>query len=168
MKRINLRKFLTGILLLGFLLTLGGCTEGLAVGGPAPDFNLYLVNWQEKTISRDQLRGYPIVIAFWTTWCPHCEAQQPYLIDAARRYSKAVIFLGVDVQEDERTVKNYLSENPLPYPVAVDPMGVTAGDYEVSGFPTTYFVDAEGNIAAVHVGELTEESLENYLQELIK
>ena len=141
---------------------------GLSPGQTAPDFTLPLVNDpQKETLRLSDLRGGPVVLSFWTTWCPYCRVQTPVLVTAYQKYAdQGVQLVGVDVKDDRSQVEAYLAEHGINYPVVLDAKGDAAKQYEVQGFPTTYFIDDAGRIVAVKVGALTPEQLEGYLQKL--
>ncbi|MEJ5308580.1 MAG: TlpA disulfide reductase family protein [Anaerolineae bacterium] len=138
--------------------------RGTGVGQRAPAFALPLLGSEPlTTLALDMLRGKPVVLSFWVTWCGHCRAQTPLLVDAHARYGAEVQFVGVNVQEIADVVQPYVTGQGILYPVVMDAEGRTAQQYQVSGFPTTYFLDAEGRVVARHVGELNAPALEQYL-----
>jgi len=116
----------------------------------------------------DALRGQPVVLSFWVTWCGHCRAQTPLLVDAhARESATGVQFVGVNVRETADLVQPYVDQQGILYPVVLDADGRTAQQYQISGYPTTYFLDAEGRVVARHVGQLNAQALEQYLALLL-
>ncbi len=142
--------------------------RGTGVGELAPAFTLPTVNTAEETLSLDDLQGQPVLLSFWTTWCPFCRRQAPVLVDAYARYAdQGVAFVGVNVKEGRAPVENYLEQEGMTYPVVLDQSGTTAQAYQVRGFPTTYFLDREGRVVARHVGQLTPEQVTGYLDRLL-
>lgn len=139
--------------------------RGTGVGQRAPGFALPLLGSDPPVaLDLDMLRGQPVVLSFWVTWCSHCRAQTPLLVDAyAREAAVGVQFVGVNVRETADVVQPYVDAQGILYPVVLDAEGRTAQQYQVSGYPTTYFLDAEGRIAAQHVGQLNAQALEQYL-----
>lgn len=139
--------------------------RGTGVGQHAPGFALPLLNSDPPiALDLDALRGQPVVLSFWVTWCSHCRAQTPLLVEAYARESAAgVQFIGVNVRETADLVQPYVDKQGILYPVVLDADGRTAQQYQVSGYPTTYFLDAEGRVAARHVGQLNAQTLEQYL-----
>ncbi len=136
---------------------------GLAPGNRAPTFTLTLL----ANGSADKLttwHGQPIVLSFWTTWCPYCRKQTPVLVDAATAaQDEGIQFIGVNVSEPMAPVTAYVAEHGIPYPILLDSEGTVATQYNVRGYPTTYFIDAAGQIVAKHVGTLNESQLADYL-----
>lgn len=139
--------------------------RGTGVGQRAPGFALTLLGSEPSTtLDLDVLRGQPVVLSFWVTWCSHCRAQTPLLVDAHARYADdGIQFVGVNVRETADVANSYVTGQGILYPVIMDAEGRTAQQYQVSGFPTTYFLDAEGRVVARHVGQLTIQALEQYL-----
>jgi cytochrome c biogenesis protein CcmG/thiol:disulfide interchange protein DsbE len=139
--------------------------RGTEVGQRAPSFALSLLSSDPPaTLELNALQGRPVVLVFWVTWCSHCRAQTPLLVDAYARYTSAgVQFVGVNVNETADVVQPYVDAQGILYPVVLDADGRTAQQYQVSGYPTTYFLDTEGRVVARHVGQLNAQTLEQNL-----
>ncbi len=132
----------------------------------APDFTLNQLNGQPLSLS--DFRGKPAIINFWATWCPPCRSELPALQAAYNARSNEIGFVAVDVKENAETVSAFVNELGLTFPVVVDSDGsVSDVSYQVRGLPTTLFVDANGVVAARHVGPLDESAIENYLAPLL-
>lgn len=143
-------------------------SRGIGPGQIAPDFSLALLGGEEAVLTWADLLGAPSVLSFWTTWCPYCRKQMPGLIAAQQQHADQDIqIIGINVREDDQTVAEYVSGNGVNFPVALDPNGAAAQLFAVSGFPTTYFLDAEGRIVRRHVGALTPEDIEDALDRLL-
>lgn len=142
--------------------------RGTEVGADAPLFELPALNWDEDDIlAFPDLLGTPTVLSFWTTWCPYCRRQTPVLVDAhARVLTDTVQFIGINVQEDAEQVTPYLETHGIRYPIALDVDGDIAAAYGVRGYPTTYFLDAQGRVVARHIGVLSAERLDGYIARL--
>ncbi|MCO6452392.1 MAG: redoxin domain-containing protein [Caldilineales bacterium] len=143
--------------------------RGVSPGQLSPDFNLPAINAAEAdTLVHADLLGQPTVLSFWTTWCPYCLRQTPILVAAASQYTdRGVRFVGINVKESQAQVEPYLAEHNIPYPIALDASGEVANRYQVRGFPTTYFLDADGRVVAQQVGALTVERLDLHLRTLL-
>lgn len=142
--------------------------RGTAPGLLAPDFALPFLPADPSAapamLTSADLAGAPTVLSFWTTWCPYCRRQTPILVDAYQRYTdQGLRFVGVNVKEDAALVRAYVAENQIPYAIVLDGDGAVAEEFMVRGFPTTYFLDADGRVVARHVGQLTTELLDDYL-----
>lgn len=132
----------------------------------APDFSLYTLN--NEPINLKALRGKPALLNFWATWCPPCRQEMPDLQAAYEQYGADLNFLAVNVKESAGVIAPFVQEMGATFPVLVDEDGaVSGGLYEVSGIPTTFFLDARGVIVARHVGPLTEDTIASYLQPLL-
>jgi len=134
------------------------------VGRPAPEFTLRpLAGGEPVTLA--SLRGRPAVINFWATWCVPCFQEHPLLVSTARSLGDRVRFVGVIYEDSEEQVREFLARQGAAYPSLVDPGSRTAIAFGVFGVPETYFIDAEGKIAAKHIGPLDAESLEAKLRQ---
>jgi cytochrome c biogenesis protein CcmG/thiol:disulfide interchange protein DsbE len=130
-------------------------------GAPKPLARLYshgdrlvTAGTQAFQIQLDALRGYPIVVNKWASWCEPCRKEFPYLQRLSARYGKRVAFVGVDANDSDAAARTFLGEFPLPYPSFTDPdqnisrlLGATAG------FPATAFYDANGQRVYVRQGQ---------------
>ncbi len=143
--------------------------RGISPGQLAPELGAVLLGGSgDETIEWPALAGGPVVLSFWTTWCPYCRKQMPILIDAYTRLAEqGVQVVGVNVKEDKTIVAGYVDESMIPFPVGLDVDGSVADRFAVSGFPTTYFLDAEGRVVQRQVGALTPEQFEEIISRLI-
>jgi len=134
------------------------------VGRAAPEFTLRPLEGGEP-VTLASLRGRPAVINFWATWCVPCFQEHPLLVSAARSLGDRVRFVGVIYEDSEEQVRGFLARQGAAYPSLVDPGSRTAIAFGVFGVPETYFLDAEGKIAAKHIGPLDAQSLEAKLRQ---
>jgi thiol-disulfide isomerase/thioredoxin len=138
--------------------------RGTAQGELAPDFKLSLLGPEPLYLTLDELRGQPVVLSFWVSWCGHCRAQTPFLREAHATYGpEGVRFVGVNVREAEDVVQQYVTQQEIDYDIVLDTDGTVAQLYGISGFPTTYFIDAQGQVVDRHVGSLDAQILDHYL-----
>lgn len=113
------------------------------------------------------LRGSPLVINFWATWCPPCVAEMPSLERLHRALSRdGLVVLGVSADEDEAALDQFVKKAGLTFPILRDPGGVVAsGSYRTTGYPETFVVDARGVIKETYVGPAewdTPEALDHF------
>jgi cytochrome c biogenesis protein CcmG/thiol:disulfide interchange protein DsbE len=134
------------------------------VGRAAPGFALRPVDGGEP-VALSALRGQVVVVNFWATWCVPCFEEHPLLASAARGLEGRARFLGVVYEDDPAQVQRFLARHGSAYPSLLDPDSRTAIAYGVFGVPETYFIDAEGRIAAKHVGPLEPGSLATKLRQ---
>jgi peroxiredoxin len=132
------------------------------VGARAPEFSAPTLAGPPIRLS--ELRGQAVVLNFWATWCEPCRAEMPLLDDRATALAgQGLVVLGVNFDEPEEDVRAYRDELGLSFPLVLDPGGAVQALYRIVGYPTTYFIDAEGIIRAVHLGVLDEALLDDYL-----
>jgi cytochrome c biogenesis protein CcmG/thiol:disulfide interchange protein DsbE len=124
-----------------------------AVGHPAPDFTLH--SPAGESFSLGALRGKPVVLNFWATWCPPCRSEAPELQSASQRYGGQVAVIGVDQGEPGATVQAYAAQQGLTYPSPLDENGRVSLAYGVHALPTTFFIDRDGVIRQIYVGPLS-------------
>jgi len=132
------------------------------IGKPAPPFALKAVGSGE-TIDLDSLRGKPVVLNFWATWCGPCYEEHPTLVANARVLPN-VQFVGVVFNDTEDKIMRFLAERGTAYPTLLDGNGKTAIAYGVGGVPETYFINPSGTIVAKFEGPLTTEALQANLE----
>ena len=122
------------------------------VGRPAPGFSLAPVGGGAP-VGLESLRGRPVVVNFWATWCVPCFEEQAALNAAARTFGE-VQFIGVVYEDDEARTQAFLAKQGSSYPSLLDPDGRTAIAFGVFGVPETFFIDGAGRIVEKYVGPL--------------
>ncbi|MCS7038567.1 MAG: TlpA disulfide reductase family protein [Anaerolineae bacterium] len=134
-------------------------------GHPAPDFTLSQVGGGELSLA--DLRGRPVVLNFWATWCAPCEAEMPELEQAYRRYGNAgLVVIGVNQGEDEATVRAYADRLGLSFPLVRDGDTQVGRRYRVEALPTTFFIDREGIIREQVIGQMNTAVLRQRLRSI--
>ena len=129
----------------------GGSTQAPSIGSPAPDFKLPNLDGQSTSLS--DLRGKPVLINFWATWCPPCRDEMPYLQEVYEEWSdKGLVVLAINLGEDPSKVKGFLQSRNLSLPVLLDTKQATAQEYNIRGIPTTFFIDKDGIIQDKVIG----------------
>ena len=136
------------------------------VNRPAPDFKLK--TFDGPTISLRALRGRPVVLNFWASWCPPCRIEASLLERTWRVYKKrGVAFIGVDIQDREEDALRFIREFDITYPNAPDPSGEVSISFGVSGLPVTFFVSKDGQILRRWVGAIEKEVLVRSIKEIM-
>ena len=100
------------------------------------------------------LRGTPLVVNVWASWCPPCIAEMPILTAAAADLRGQVQFLGVDIQDRDSAALEMLTAFGADFPSVVDEAGEIRGQLAISGPPVTFFVNERGVIVGRHDGAL--------------
>ena len=119
----------------------------------APDFQLADLDGQLVTLS--DLRGSPVLLNFWATWCGPCRAEMPFIQDIYENEGfsdKGLIVLAVNIGEDSSTAKIFMVDNGLTFAVLLDADQKIAREYNIRAIPTTFFIDKNGIIKDVKVG----------------
>ena len=119
-------------------------------------------------VELDELRGTPVVLNFWASWCIPCKEEAPFLAAAARAHRRDVAFLGVDIQDFESDARDFLDELDVPYPSVRDGSPKTHTAYGLTGVPETYYIDGEGRIVEHAVGAVSRRELEAGIATLLR
>lgn len=134
-------------------------------GAPAPLAALYRQGTEllpggldafERRI--EALRGYPVVVNVWASWCGPCRFEFPVFQQASAEYGKRVAFLGVDSQDSTEEATQFLGEEPVPYPSYSDSDEEIANEIGGVALPTTAFYDREGELVFLQLKPYTEHS----------
>ena len=138
-----------------------------AEGDLAPDFQLQ--NLDGQTVSLSSLRGSPVLLNFWATWCGPCRTEMPYLQQIHEEWSdRGLVLLAIDLGESSSTVESYLQSNNLSLTVLLDTRQEVGQKYNIRAIPTTFFIDKDGIIQGVKIGAFqNKEQIEQYLGEII-
>lgn len=119
-----------------------------------------------RTLTLKALHGRPVVLNLWATWCPPCRRELPMLVRAAHEEKRATILL-VNQGEAPGWVRQFLHEQGLdPTAVAFDQQGMLGTLASAQALPTTLFIDGQGTVRQMHVGEMTRVQLDIAVREL--
>lgn len=138
---------------------------GPRVGDLAPNF--LLETSTGKTLRLSDLRGRPVFLNFWATWCGECRDEMPAMQRLAREHGDAVAVVGVNVGEEATGVETFAERLGVDYPLLLDTRKQVAATYTVPAIPTSIFVDADGVIRSVVFGELTLADMEGQVLPLL-
>ncbi len=121
-------------------------------GGPAPDFQLPLLGG--GTLSSQALKGSPVVINFWASWCIPCREEAPLLEATFKQYqARGVRFVGVDYNDLESDAQSFVKEFGITYPSVRDPDGTLVKQFGVRGVPETFFIDRQFRFFGIGQGQ---------------
>ena len=132
------------------------------------DFTLKDMNG--NTVRLADFKGKPILLNFWATWCAPCKEEIPELNDLYARFKdKGLAIIGISVDDDEPTLREFSKQFPMSYTV------VTAREQEdaleaagpVWGYPTTFFIGRDGSICGKHMGPATKADFEREIKSLL-
>ncbi|HSJ59188.1 MAG TPA: TlpA disulfide reductase family protein [Anaerolineae bacterium] len=160
-------------LLLTLTLLLAACADagpdsarGIDEGDRATDFALTTLDGDQ--VSLDDYLGSAVLLNFWATWCAPCEAEVPDLEAAYRAHqADGLVILGVSVQEKPESVRPFVENYDVTYPILLDTDGKVMNTYRPLGLPTTIVIDREGIIRARHMGLITPAQIEGYVADLL-
>jgi cytochrome c biogenesis protein CcmG/thiol:disulfide interchange protein DsbE len=170
---------LFAVVALALAVLLGGCgdSEGGDGGGSHPDYAKVLagsppklaalhrqandllpggVDAYEKRIAA--LRGYPVVVNVWASWCGPCRFEFPVLQKLSAKYGRRVAFLGVDTEDSNDAAATFLREEPVPYPSYIDPDKEIFDSLGAVGLPDTAFYDEKGELVYLKQGPYAEDA----------
>lgn len=125
-------------------------TQRNLIQGPAPQLDG--ASLKSRPFNIRSFAGQPVLLHFWATWCPVCKLEQDNISSLSRNHAVVTVALNSGSRSE---VSRYLEEHHLDFPVLVDEDGRIAERYGVQGVPTSFFIDAGGNIAFTEVGYTT-------------
>lgn len=141
--------------------TAGAQSVGLAERAPELD----LPRLGGGRVQLSTLRGHPVVLSFWGTWCPPCRSEFPDLVRAHEQHGAAgLVVVGVNGRDQEYSTKDvtkFVTEFAVPFPIALDERGRMRQAFHIVGLPTTVFIDSTGVVRAMHIGPITRAELES-------
>lgn len=132
---------------------------------PLPAAELEALEPGEPPLAVEDLRGTPLVVNFWATWCAPCVAEMPALEEASARLDGKVTFVGVNYRDTDEEARAFAGELAISYPLVVDRDGSYLEAVDGVVMPTTLFVDAGGTIVYRYAGAVDEGQLLDLVRE---
>jgi cytochrome c biogenesis protein CcmG, thiol:disulfide interchange protein DsbE len=145
-------------------------TTSALVGKPAPDFALEVIHGPGAgdRVHLAELKGHPVLIDFWASWCEACQVQAPVLDAVGKRHAdRGLVVVGIATGDQPGQASRFAAKHGLSYPIVYDAADRVAALYGVSSLPTLVVVDGNGNVAAVHTGYESERAIERALVPLL-
>lgn len=135
-------------------------------GKAAPDFTLTFEDGSEVHLS--DMRGQPVLINFWATWCGPCRAEMPEIVRVANQYKEdGLVVLAMNVQEGPEAIEPFAKAFNMEMPIGLDTRGRVVDAYKVRAMPSTFFVNKEGVIEVRWEGLLTGSMLDEHLAKVL-
>jgi thiol-disulfide isomerase/thioredoxin len=151
---------MAALVLLVTILVITGCGESSAqspqIGKLSPGFTLYDLG--DEAVSLSELKGKPVFINFWASWCGPCQEEMPLIQSIYERQAgqpQPAVILTINIGESLSTAENFMQEKGLSFPVLLDIEQSVAGDYNIRSIPTTLFIDSEGTTREIKIGAFT-------------
>ncbi|MBE7002317.1 MAG: redoxin domain-containing protein [Ruminococcaceae bacterium] len=135
----------------------------------APDFTVY--DGQGNPVKLSDFRGKPVVLNFWASWCPPCKAEMPHFEAVSKEMAGQVQFLMVNATGGRETLASamdFVAKSDYTFPVFYDTDGMASYIYQVYSLPSTYFIDAKGNLVTYAIGMISQEKLEQNIQKIME
>jgi cytochrome c biogenesis protein CcmG, thiol:disulfide interchange protein DsbE len=136
----------------------------------APDFELKTI--EGKTIKLSDLRGQPVLVNLWATWCPPCRAEMQTLETVYNDYKDqglTVLAVNMTSQDDPQAIIPFVEERGITYPILLDDKGEIARAYQMKSLPSSFFIDRDGTIHEVVIGgPMAEATLRTRIEEILK
>ena len=141
-------------------------SAGAAVGRPAPEFAL--VDLDGEPLRLSDLRGRPVVVNFWGSWCPPCVQEFPLLAGAVEEHADdGLVVIGVVYQDRWSSAREFMDQMGATWPAAMDPGGRVAAAYGIYGAPETFFIGPDGVVEARQIGPFTQDALRRHLARIL-
>jgi peroxiredoxin len=157
--RTYTRVAILGVLLVALVFAVYSSLEkdpnAVKVGKEAPNFSLEQLNGSSMTLS--DLRGKGVVLNFWGTWCEPCKSEMPAL---QKQYElnkdKGLVVIGVNIGQAQATVEPFVKQLGVSFPILLDSQSQITKLYRIGPIPTTFFIDPDGEVKEIFIGEMNE------------
>jgi cytochrome c biogenesis protein CcmG/thiol:disulfide interchange protein DsbE len=138
----------------------------------APDFEMKFFDgyeWQDApTANLSEMKGHPVVLNFWASWCVECIREAELLEDMWQEYGdQGVVFLGIAYVDIEPNSIAYLEKYGITYPNAPDLQTAISSKYDITGVPETFFIEKNGDVKYIHLSAVNETMVRSLLDEMV-
>lgn len=139
---------------------------GARIGSVAPDFAL--ADLEGNPVRLADLRGRPVIVNFWASWCGPCVEEFPLLQDAmAMHEAEGLAVVGIVFRDTSDGARDFMARMGAAWPAAMDPGEAVADGYGIFGPPETFFIGADGVVAARQIGQLSAADLHRHLARIL-
>lgn len=146
--------FFTALMAFVVMIPDSSASASLKVGEMAPDFEA--VGLDGKTVTMADLKGRPVVINFWATWCAPCRQEMPEFEDLLAQYKETdLAFYALNVGEARVTLDSFLAQVGVDLPILVDQNDNAQNAFKILPLPATFFIDRTGKIRAIYETQMT-------------
>ena len=135
-------------------------------GRLAPPFTLENLRPGQPPVSLHELRGKPVVVNFWASWCGPCRKEMPAFESVHESLGDRVTFVGIDNKDYRDSALEFLKQTGVGYAAGFDPGGTVAASYGVIGLPATFFISADGKVLESSTGEMDRGELREMIRRL--
>jgi thiol-disulfide isomerase/thioredoxin len=158
------------VVVAGILLAACGSAEPPTGDGPLlPETRVALPEYDLAQYQAliEELRGTPVVVNFWGSWCPPCRVEAPDLAEASRDFRGRVQFIGVDILDNRQAARDFILASDWQYPSIFDPKAEIRDGLGYVGQPITLIYDRDGRLAFEWNGVVTLDLLRRELRKLV-
>ncbi|NMD70272.1 thiol-disulfide oxidoreductase ResA [Bacillus sp. DNRA2] len=135
------------------------------IGKEAPDFALVDLKGEKHQLS--DLKGQGVFLNFWGTWCKPCEKEMPYINNQYLQFKdEGVQVLSVNIGESNLAVEKFAERFNLAFPIVIDKDSQVMNAYNVDRLPVTFLIDKNGKVVQTYIGELTEEKVKDFMEQI--
>jgi thiol-disulfide isomerase/thioredoxin len=148
------------LVFVGLLILAFGSKPSSTAG--VPEFTAPLLDGTTMRLS--DYRGQVVMLNFWATWCPPCRAEMPMLQTASESYQdQGVVILAVNNAEPASQIQTFADTLGLHLTIVLDEEARLQRMFGIVGYPTSIFIDREGNVYATHLGAVNSEQITEYI-----
>jgi cytochrome c biogenesis protein CcmG/thiol:disulfide interchange protein DsbE len=148
------------------LLARGAAPSGVRVGDPAPEFAMSDLDGNPLRLG--DLRGRPVIVNFWASWCGPCVEEFPLLQAAANAHEEdGLVVVGIVFRDNSEAARAFMARMGATWAAAMDPGEVVADRFGIYGPPETFFIDGSGVVRGRQIGQLSAAALERQLAQTL-
>ena len=141
--------------------------EGLSIGDLAPDFEVQTL--AGETLKLSDLRGQPVILNFWATWCYPCRQEMPLFTETyEQNHAEGLVIFAINVGESQAAAQDFVDDFGIQFPVGLDADQSVTRAYRIFGMPTTFFINRQGVIDYVVAGAIRESDLDRLVDALLE